>query len=509
MSANTLSCGEVRLDVLLADDDASDEYRIAAHHVETCAACQQRLTTLAAEPSWWSDAHTLLNGESEERWQVDASHSDMLFEPVAESADSIHDTVLSLLGAPGHPEMLGRLGRYDIERVIGSGGMGVVLKAHDSELNRPIAIKLLAPHLAHVGAARGRFAREGRAAAAVVHEHVVAIYNVESGGPVPFLVMQYVPGRSLQSRVDEDGPLGVEEILRIGMQAAAGLAAAHRQGLVHRDVKPSNILLENQVERAVLTDFGLARAIDDASLTQTGILAGTPHYMSPEQATGGPIDHRSDLFSLGAVLYFMATGHPPFRAVGTLAVLHHICRESHRPVWQLNKDIPDELCDIMDNLLEKKPGRRPASADQVQQQLAQLLSRVQQRGLGRRRFRGWSGRRLRRRMAWAAAVLLATSTIIGGTAWLASITQTPKSDSTSADQGTVQLEAAAAGDATDPNVIAAAGQIERDLASGFVELQSAIYQATSGTFFLHGADRWDREINAIEQDLDRIEGYDN
>ena len=150
--------------------------------------------------------------------------------------------------------------------------------------------------------------------------------------------MQYVPGRSLQARVDEDGPLAVEEILRIGMQAAAGLAAAHAQGLVHRDVKPSNILLEETVERAVLTDFGLARAIDDASLTHTGVLAGTPHYMSPEQATGAAIDHRSDLFSLGAVLYFMATGHPPFRADGALAVLHRICHEEHRPVWQTNKD---------------------------------------------------------------------------------------------------------------------------------------------------------------------------
>ena len=192
--------------------------------------------------------------------------------------------------------------------------MGIVLKGHDSELNRPVAIKMLAAHLAHSGAARQRFAREGSAAAAVVHEHVVAIYNVESDGAVPFLVMQYVPGRSLQSRVDEDGPLAVDEMLRIGVQAAAGLAAAHRQGLVHRDVKPSNILLEDTVERAVLTDFGLARAMDDASLTQTGVVAGTPHYMSPEQATGQPIDHRSDLFSLGSVLYFMAAGRPPFRA---------------------------------------------------------------------------------------------------------------------------------------------------------------------------------------------------
>ena len=191
---------------------------------------------------------------------------------------------------------------------------------------------------------------------------------------------------------------------------------------MHRDVKPSNILLEDTVERAVLTDFGLARAIDDASLTHTGILAGTPHYMSPEQATGGPIDHRSDLFSLGAVLYFMATGHPPFRADGALAVLHRICREKHRPVWQLNKDIPDELSDVIDRLLEKKPNRRPASAEDVQQQLSQLLSRVQQHGLGRRRWRGWSGRRLRRRIAWAAAASVITALIVAGATWLASIT---------------------------------------------------------------------------------------
>ena len=313
----------------------------AAGHVETCAACQHRLTTLAADASWWNDAHTLLSGECEPRWEPDTSHTGVFSDRRRRGGRvAARHACSSCSARRAIRKCWAGLGRYDIERVIGSGGMGVVLKAHDSELNRPIAIKLLAPHLAHVGAARERFAREGRAAAAVVHEHVVAIYNVESDGPVPFLVMQYVPGRSLQARVDEDGPLGVEEILRIGMQAAAGLAAAHRQGLVHRDVKPSNILLENQVERAVLTDFGLARAIDDASLTQTGILAGTPHYMSPEQATGGPIDHRSDLFSLGAVLYFMATGHPPFRAVGALAVLHRICHEKHRPVWQLNKTFP-------------------------------------------------------------------------------------------------------------------------------------------------------------------------
>jgi serine/threonine protein kinase len=348
--------------------------------------------------------------------------------------------------------------------------------------------------LAHVGAARERFAREGRAAAAVVHEHVVAIYNVESTGPVPYLVMQYVPGRSLQARVEEDGPLGVEEILRIGMQAAAGLAAAHRQGLVHRDVKPSNILLENQVERAVLTDFGLARAIDDASLTQTGILAGTPHYMSPEQATGGHIDHRSDLFSLGSVLYFMATGHAPFRATGTLAVLNRICRDKHRAVWQLNKDIPDELCDVIDQLLEKKPGRRPSSAEEVQQRLSQLLSHVQQRGLGRRSWRGWHGRRLRRRIAWATASVVLAAAVAGSAIWLARMLPA----------GDVQRESRAQADSATTAIenAAIARQIERDLVHEFAQLHAAVANATDGSIDVPDTiDPWRRDLEAVARDV--------
>ena len=322
----------VELQLLLSDDDASDSFRRAAVHLESCETCQSKLTAFVGGPDLWHDTHTLLSAESQPRWQPDLSQCSAVVSDNGDDRESVDDRVLKLLGLPKHPEMLGRLGRYDIEKIIGSGGMGIVLKAHDSELNRPIAIKILAPHLSHVGAARERFAREGRAAAAVVHEHVVAIYNVEADGTLPFLTMQYVPGHSLQHRVDDNGPLSVEEILRIGLQAASGLAAAHSHGLVHRDVKPSNILLEDTVERAVLTDFGLARAMDDASLTQTGIIAGTPHYMSPEQASGGDIDARSDLFSLGAVLYFMSTGHPPFRAASALAVLHRICREPHRPV---------------------------------------------------------------------------------------------------------------------------------------------------------------------------------
>ncbi len=149
------------------------------------------------------------------------------------------------------------------------------------------------------------------------------------------------------------------------MQTAAGLAAAHAQGLVHRDIKPANILLENGVERVKITDFGLARAADDASLTQTGVVAGTPQYMSPEQAEGKPLDHRTDLFSLGSVLYAMCTGRPPFRASGTMAVLKRVCEDTPPPIREINPEIPEWLVAIIDKLHAKEPADRFQSAAEV------------------------------------------------------------------------------------------------------------------------------------------------
>src|SRR5262249_21378146 len=163
------------------------------------------------------------------------------------------------------------------------------------------------------GAARKRFAREAQAAAAVIHEHVVSVYAVDANAVPPYLVMAFITGQSLQQRIDQSGPLELKEILRIGMQTACGLAAAHSQGLVHRDIKPANIMLENGIERVRITDFGLARAVDDASISQSGAVAGTPQYMAPEQAAGTLVDQRADLFSLGSTLYAMCTGRPPFR----------------------------------------------------------------------------------------------------------------------------------------------------------------------------------------------------
>ena len=205
--------------------------------------------------------------------------------PAREEWSEVDFTVEHLEPAD-EPNVLGRLGGYDVLEIIGRGGMGVVLKGFDRELKRCVAIKVLAPHLAQSSLARKRFAREAQAAAAVVHPNVLAIHQVQPNGRLPFLVMPLVAGESLAERLAAQGTLELKEILRIGMQAAAGLAAAHEQGLVHRDVKPANILLEKGVERAVLTDFGLARAADDVALTRWGIIAGTPQYMSPEQARG-------------------------------------------------------------------------------------------------------------------------------------------------------------------------------------------------------------------------------
>ena len=488
MTVQAEPCGDESLRVLLSGDETSAEFRRAARHVETCQACQSRLTTLAADADWWHDVQALLDDDLDLRWKPDTSDPALFASELPRKRESIDDTVRQLLASPRHPELLGRLGRYDVERVIGSGGMGIVVKAHDSELNRPVAIKLLAAHLAHLGAARERFAREGRAAAAVVHEHVVAIYNVETDERTPFLVMQYVPGRSLQARVDDDGPLDTGAILRVGMQAAAGLAAAHHQGLVHRDVKPSNILLEDSVERAVLTDFGLARTLDDATLTQTGILAGTPHYMSPEQALGRQVDHRSDLFSLGAVLYFMATGHPPFRAAGPLAVLHRICHDQHRPVWQSDPTIPDELSDLIDRLLEKKPTKRPASAAAVQEQLASLLSRWQSHGLRRRRH--WHWRNFRRPVAAGIAALALAATVAGATLWLVPW-----------QSGQTQPDSRAALAAQAAPFIKADNQFTAELQS----VQHVLTGNPPETFYLQGDDSWARELEALKQDVAQME----
>jgi len=189
--------------------------------------------------------------------------------------------------------------------------------------------------------------------------------------PLPYLVMEFIPGETLQQKLDRTGPLDVPEVLRIGRQIAAGLAAAHDHDLIHRDIKPGNVLLESGPHgHAKITDFGLARAADDASISQSGIVAGTPMYMAPEQAQGESLDHRADLFSLGSVFYQMVSGRPPFRANTMVAVLKRVAEDQPRAIREIIPETPQWLCDVIAKLHAKNPDDRFQSAREVADVLA-------------------------------------------------------------------------------------------------------------------------------------------
>jgi hypothetical protein len=306
------------------------------------------------------------------------------------------------------PGSLGRLGHNEVLEILGRGAFGIVVRAFDERLQRVVAIKVLAPHLAATSPARKRFLREARASGGVRHENVVQIHAVEEQ-PIPYLVMEYIPGKTLQQRLDENGPLEPAEVLRIGEQIARGLAAAHAQGLIHRDIKPGNILLESGLEQKVkITDFGLARAADDASLTQSGMIAGTPLYMAPEQAKGDTLDPRTDLFSLGSVLYTMASGRPPFRAPTPLAVLKRVADDTPRSIREIVPEVPQWLCDLIARLHAKDPAQRFQTAAEVADLFRQHLAHLEHPSQVARPHIGGVGEPgQRRQMTLVAAVVAA------------------------------------------------------------------------------------------------------
>ena len=345
----------------------ADEEEVLTTHLDACPSCGIALEQLVADTDVWREAGELLG-----------SNIPCVGRPGEEAPGTGQiDRVLDQLAPTDDPESLGRIGGYEVKGVIGAGGMGVVLKAHDRVLDRVVAIKVIAPHLACSVLARRRFAREAKAAAAVLHPNVIAIHGVCSEGDNPHLVMPFVHGASLQHRLENEGPLPLEEVLRVGTQIASGLAAAHGQGLVHRDIKPANIMLESGVERVSITDFGLARAVDDGTVTHSGTIAGTPQFMSPEQATGKTIDQRSDLFSLGSVLYAMCTGHAPFRAETSYGILRRITDHEPRDIREINRDVPDWLCALIAKLMKKHATDRFNSADKVAATLEECLAHVQ------------------------------------------------------------------------------------------------------------------------------------
>src|SRR5262247_2773082 len=254
-------------------------------------------------------------------------------------------------------------GRYSIERELGRGGMGIVFLARDVALDRLVAIKLLPPQLANP-AARDRFLREARTAAGLSHPNIVPIHAVEQQGDCVFFVMGYVDGETLRERVARSGPLAPRLAMKLMQEVGWALAYAHRCGVIHRDIKPDNIMIERTSERALVTDFGIAvrggkvgAGVADA--------AGTARYMSPEQALGEPVDERSDLYSLGATLFFALTGRPPFEAANLPAIITKQVSQPAPRLETLRPEVPRRLADLVDRCLAKEPASRIQTGDEV------------------------------------------------------------------------------------------------------------------------------------------------
>ena len=343
--------------------DEAEELEVQ-RHLGSCPDCQRALERAAGDRSTWENIREELR-----RTPLEEPESGPPDEPWRELADHLAPT--------DDPRMVGRLGPYEVCGWIGRGSTGIVLKALEPRLNRYVAIKLMSPEFRASGAARRRFEREGRAVAAVSHERVVPIYAVDEHRGLPYIVMKYIPGASLSKRLESEGPLDTCGVTRLGLQVAEALAAAHAQGIVHRDVKPANVILENTVDRAMVTDFGLARVAAEASMTRSGTITGTPQYMSPEQARGESVDARSDLFSLGSLLYAACTARAPFRAETVFGVLHRVCETEPRPIRESHPEIDEWLVALVARLMAKRPEDRFQSAAAVASALAEELAHLQ------------------------------------------------------------------------------------------------------------------------------------
>ena len=265
-------------------------------------------------------------------------------------------------------------GRYSLQRELGRGGMGIVYLAHEVALDRPVTLKLLPPNLAGEPALAERFMREARTAARLSQPNIVPIHTVDHVENFVFFTMAYVEGESLGAAVRRRGPLPAADAARIVREVAWALAYAHAQGVVHRDVKPDNILLENGSGRALVTDFGIAQVGAGPGLTGRGEVLGTAEFMSPEQASGEPVDERSDIYSLGVVAYYMLTGRLPFGGDTVAAILAKHITQAPPPVASVAPEVPRHLAAAVDRCLAKKPTDRFANGEDLAAALSRSLA---------------------------------------------------------------------------------------------------------------------------------------
>ncbi|XZE54369.1 protein kinase domain-containing protein [Planctomycetaceae bacterium SH139] len=347
-------------------------------HLDHCQFCRQSLERLAAAPDYWLAAAESLDTRADFMFETSASRSQLAsqFDPGPDLRHWLSPTETA--GA------MGRVEHYDVLGVLGIGGMGLVLRAFDTSLQRTVAIKTLRPELATQAMAQERFIREARLAASLSDSHIIPILHVGVWSKRPYVVMPLIEQGSLVELVNqrvEQQPANrsgshaftIEEILSVARQVSLGLAAAHAREMVHRDLKPSNILLLNGLDQVVLADFGLARALNEEGMTLSGALHGTPQFMSPEQASGLAVDTRSDLFSLGSLLYWLATGVSPFATENQFATLLKITQVDYAPASQLRADLPVWFDQLVALMLVKQPQDRRVNAEQLAKLFAQLL----------------------------------------------------------------------------------------------------------------------------------------
>lgn len=387
---------------LLAGLLPADSAEFHEQHLAHCADCLARAERLTAHDSLMESLCATPGGDD----TISAAEEPVvraLIERLSGLSDAplfkptlSDDELRSLLSPPQQDGELGRLGPFRVLEILGVGGMGVVFRAEDMPLGRIVALKAMKPQLAASRAACERFRREACAAASFEHNHVVTIYQVGEERGIPFFSMELLEGESLRSRLQREGSLPVREVIRIGREIAEGLAAAHRRGPLHRDIKPDNIWLESEHGQVKIVDFGLVCAVDQrSSLTHSGTILGTPHYMAPEQVCGEAVDERCDLFSLGSLLYHLATGQPPFAGSNLFATLVAVSQQDVSPPHVLNPQLPRELSDVIMQLLAKQPENRIQTASEVVRRLGQI-----ERGLStgeiavaaqppRRRIRRW------------------------------------------------------------------------------------------------------------------------
>lgn len=389
----------------------------AENHLADCPACQNKLEYLSAAPDQWAGVQAALQAPESEasrriarsicplRADGTACDSSEQEEPAAIHCERELEYLQEKLAPASHPELLGRIDRYEVEQLVGYGGMGLVFRGHDTELHRVVAIKTITSGLIPNGTVKQRFFQEARAVASLSHAHIVSVHDIITTGPVPAIVMQYVAGPTLGEHLSKNGPMAWRAVLQLGVQLCDALETAHRSGLIHRDIKPGNVLLEANGTRAMLTDFGLVRILDNKTITRSGVIPGTPEFMSPEQAWGKTLDPRSDLFSFGSLLYTMLTGKSPFASIEAMATLNKLCNEPHRPLQEYSRDIPRQVVKLVDRLLAKQSRRRLSTAAEVRDQMQDLL----QSGVSLES----DGHRNRRRMLLAAAGMCIAFCLLG------------------------------------------------------------------------------------------------